>query len=88
MIWGSDDAALAEGVAELPTDRLRELRRELRDWNGSREASEMDIVRFLQDGFGVNRVFKKPDDARAFMDKVDAELLRVVKERTEGNWKP
>ena len=87
-IYGSDEAALDEGIEERPVEQLKTLLVEWRGWMDRIGWKDGEVVRALQDGLGVNRVFRDGEAARNFMNNIYDRMIVAVRERTGSRWKP
>ena len=83
---GSPEAAVDQAVSEHSLERRQAIAREWWDWNAS-AGSQYDPRRHVNDGLGVNVHFKKPEDARAFMNTIYDKLVISIKSEVKG-WKP
>ena len=82
---GSPEAAIDHAISDHSLEDRRLVAKEWRDWNG-KVGSKTDPRRQVNDGFGVNLFFKKPQEARAFMNLVYDKLVSSIKADTE-TWK-
>jgi hypothetical protein len=81
LLYGSIDGALTAAGRAGSLEHRRSILKEWRDWNATEGATD-DIRPLLDDGFGVDLLFKTPTDARDFMNRVYDELLSGVKAET------
>lgn len=76
---GTPERAVDKAIEEYPIDLRQEVRRELRALLS--EVTEDDrLLDVLNWGLGVNVHFKKPEEARAFAEDVEARLMRSIKD--------
>jgi hypothetical protein len=61
--------------------------REWRDWQLLEGTNSDDLRRFVNDEFGVAVWFKKPIDARHFMDRLYDEFIASVRAETSKEWR-
>jgi hypothetical protein len=80
IMYGSLEGAFATAVADGPLEHRRAILKELRDWKATE--GEAEDIRRLLNAFGVDLLFKAPQDARDFIDPVYDELLAGVKAET------
>ncbi len=81
VLYGSFEGAVAAAARDGSLEHRQTILKEWRDWNAT-EGAVHDIRRPLVDGFSVAVYFKKPADARDFMNRVYEALLARVKEQT------
>jgi hypothetical protein len=81
LLYGSLEGAIAAAATDGSLEHRRAILKEWREWNATQRAAD-DIRRPLADGFSVAVHFKKPADARVFMDGVYETLLAGVKAET------
>jgi len=82
LLYGSIGGAFAAAMAEAPLELRRTMLREWRDWQAVEGLNNEDLRRFVNDGFGVDLYFKKPLDARNFMNRVYDEMIASVRAET------
>ena len=87
MVSGSMEGALAQAIGDATLDQKQVLLRELSHWNQT-EGMADDFRRFLNSGFGVAVHFRKPADARNFMDGIYDGFIRSVRQEAGKDWKP
>ena len=87
-IYGSDETALDQGIEALPVEQLKAILVEWCGWMNRIGWKDGEVVRALQDGLGVNRVFRDGEDARKFMNNIYDRAIIAVRERTGSRWKP
>jgi len=85
-ICGSDEESLAKGIEERSVEQLKAILTEWRGWMDGIGSGDGEVVRALQDGLGVNRVFRNAVEARAFMTNVHDRILVAVRERAGNRW--
>lgn len=77
--YRTPERAVDKAIEEYPIELRQEVRRELRALLS--EVTEDEKLRdVLDSGLGVNVHFKKPEEARAFAEDVEARLMRSIKE--------
>lgn len=81
VLYGSLDGAIAAAAVAGSVQHRRTILEEWREWNAT-EGAGVDIRRPLADGFAVAVHFKKPADARTFMNRVYEALLAGATEQT------
>jgi rhamnose utilization protein RhaD (predicted bifunctional aldolase and dehydrogenase) len=82
---GTPEKAVDQAIADYPLNYRQQVRREL---NSFLERHE-DDTRFraiLNEGLGVNVLFKKAAEARLFAQEVERRLLDSIKAETSGKW--
>lgn len=83
ILYGSLDGAFAALAGAGSLAHRRAMLKEWRDWNAALADCD-DLRRLLHDGFGVDLWFRKPVDARQFMDRVYETLLASVVAETRA----
>ena len=83
---GTPEAAVDLAVAETQHEELKLVATEWWNWNAT-EGAQNDPRMAVNDGFGVEVVFKKPEKARQFMNMVYDKLIVAIRE-LEKAWKP
>ena len=86
--YGSVEGALEQAATELPLDSRKAIVREWYDWQAKAGRTNDDLRRFVQEGFGVRVYFKKPIDARSFMNLVHDRMIQSVRRDLGADWKP
>jgi hypothetical protein len=81
VLYGSLEGALAAAAGDGPLEHRRAILKEWRDWN-STAGAVLDIRPLLKDAFAVAVRFRKPIDARNFMNRVYDELIGGVRAET------
>ena len=79
ILYGSVEEALSKATSEVPLEMRQSIIREWRGWQAKEALNNDDLRRFVQDGFGVNLYFKKPIDARHFMNRLHDQLVESVR---------
>lgn len=83
---GTPESAVDHAVADASPERRKIIAKEWWDWN-ARIGSKTDPRRDVNEGLGVCVFFKKPEDARRFMNMVYDKLIVSIRSETKG-WKP
>ena len=81
ILYGSFDGALAAAAGSGSLEHRRAILKEWRDWNATSGRAD-DIRPLLENEFAVALFFKKPIDARNFMNRVYDELISRVRAET------
>lgn len=81
-LYGTPEMAVQKAIEEYPIELRQQVRRELHAVLS--EATEDDKLRdVLNWGLGVNVHFKKPEEARAFAEDVEAKLMESIEQHFE-----
>jgi hypothetical protein len=81
-LYGTPEKAIEEAIADYPIELRKQVRRELHALlSASSEDDELRDV--LNWGLGVKVHFKKPEEARAFAEHVEAKLMESIKDHFE-----
>ena len=86
-VHGSVDGALAQAISDASLAHKQTLLKQWWNWNQTEGATD-DIRRLLNDGFGIALHFKKPIDARNFMNGIYDGFIRSVRQEAGKDWKP
>jgi len=84
ILYGSFNGAITAAVRDGSLDHRRAVLREWRDWNLS-EGGADDIRPSLDDSFSIDIWFKRPIDARNFMNRIYDGLIEGVRAETQHN---
>jgi hypothetical protein len=76
------DGAVAAAVADARLDTKKAILQEWRDWQSVEGLSPEDVQRSVEEDFGVAVFFKKPIDARNFMNRIYDEFMASVRKET------
>lgn len=84
--YGSLEGAMKAATTSGSVEHRKAVVQEWRDWNASAGIEE-DIRPFLQYGFSVAVLLRKPLDGRNFMNRVYDELIAGIRAETGKQWK-
>jgi CdiI immunity protein len=87
IFYGTPEGAVDAAIADYPLADRQQVLREWRDWNVSKGA-EYDPRVAVNDGLGVNVLFKEPEAARKFMNVIYDQIIASVRNETSKDWKP
>jgi hypothetical protein len=85
LLYGSLEGAIAAAVSDAPLMTKKVILKEWREWQSAEGQNAEDLRRFVNDGFHVAILFKKPIDARNFMNRIYDELMAAVRKETSYN---
>jgi hypothetical protein len=77
--YGTPEKAVEKAIEEYPIELRQQVRRELLVVL-SEATEDKELRKALNEGLGVNVHFKKPEEARAFAQEVEAKLMRSITE--------
>lgn len=87
IFHGTPEGAVDAAITDYPLADRQQVLREWRDWN-STQGVEYDPRDAVNDGLGVNVLFKEPEAARKFMNTVYDKVIVSVRNETSKDWKP
>jgi hypothetical protein len=87
VLHGTLEGAIDAAIAGKHLEGRQQVAREWWDWNANAGVSE-DLRAIVNRGFGVNRHFKQPIEARQFMDMVYDKLVLSIRVETGPYWRP
>ena len=83
---GTPEAAVDHAISDYSLEQRKLVAKEWWDWN-AKIGSQNDPRRHVNEGLGVNVFFRKPEEARAFMNLVYDKLIVSIRKEVKG-WKP
>ncbi|WP_397598428.1 hypothetical protein [Sphingorhabdus sp.] len=86
-LYSSPEGAVDAAIADYPLPVRQQALKEWCDWNTDK-GIQYDPRDAVNDGLGVNVLFKKPEDARKFMNMVYDKLIVSVRSETSKDWMP
>jgi rhamnose utilization protein RhaD (predicted bifunctional aldolase and dehydrogenase) len=82
---GTPEKAVDQAIAEYPLNYRQQVRRELNNFL-DRHEDDTYLRAILNQGLGVNVLFKEAADARLFAQEVERKLLDSIRAETSGKW--